>query len=109
MVEVSDFGFVLNYALYNELPASATGYIDVGCENYMPPPGYAIESCEPAGMIMLGGNTRHDLFKIRLIQADMANSQTMILVGGIAFISVVGIALYIMSKRGAQKRTYSMI
>jgi hypothetical protein len=109
MVEVSDFGFVLNYALYNELPTSITGYIDAGCGDYMPPPGYAIASCEPAGMIMIGGSTQYNLSKIHLIKADVANSQTMVIVGGVVLIAVVGIALFIMSKHGSRKRTYSMV
>jgi hypothetical protein len=109
MVEISDFGFISNYALYNELPTSITGYISDGCGDYMPPPGYAIAWCEPAGMIMLGGATRYDLLKIHLIKADIANSQTMVIVGGVALIATIGIILYVASKRSKRKRTYTMI
>ena len=104
MTEISDFGFVLNYALYNELPMYVTGYIDQPCNEYVPPQGYVIVSCDYAGNMVIGGSSRTSLSKIRLGREDVAGTQNLLIIGGIALVVLIGIGTLFVSSRSKGNR-----
>lgn len=94
MVEVSDFHFVDNFALENELPYYITGFINQKCETYVPPPGYIIVSCIPIESTLIGGMVK-GTYKIRLGQESFVNSRNLTLIFGGIIIIVLGIAAVI--------------
>ena len=99
MVDIQDFGFIMDYALYDELPYAATGYIDGDCETYTPPPGYAVISCEAMGAMVIGGSSRSNLKKIRVALPGIANTQTGLVIGGAIALFVIGsVVLYLHGK-----------
>lgn len=105
MVEIVDFNLVNNFALENELPFYITGFTRETCESYIPPPGYIIVSCDYAGSVLVGGSILGGggMSKIRLGKEDVVNTRTLLMVGGLALIAVVGIGAVVMRGRGKRK------
>ena len=103
MVSVKDFGFVQNYALEDQTPTSATGYIQGTCDNYHPPPGYAITSClKIAGTTSISGIAYQDLSKITVSHADIANTNMAFI--GIGVVVLAGAVLFALFGGKKEKR-----
>ncbi len=110
MVEIKDFGFVLDFALYNELPYYVTGYITGGCENYTPPAGYTIMSCDPMKSgVVIGGTPMSGLYIIKLGRTDIVGGQSTMLYVGIGLAAVIGIgALYLYLREKPKRKSPSL-
>jgi len=98
MVDISNFGFIDDYALESELPFSVVGYIAGDCSNYVPPPGYVVTSCFTyAGNMIIGGTAHSNVSKIEVKLQSESSSGTMIVVAGLAIIAVVG--FFVLSRK----------
>lgn len=105
MTDIVDFKLVNNFALENELPFYITGFIRENCENYIPPSGYIIVSCEYVGSTLIGGSIlgTSNLSKIRLGREDIVNSRFLSTIGGLLLIALIGIGALFMHGRRKKK------
>jgi hypothetical protein len=91
MVELSDFNFLGDVSIEDQLPYSAAGYIGVPCSNYVPPPGYEVTSCVYIGSVVIGGTSRRDTSKIRVAQSGVSSTSNVIMIVGISLVAIVGL------------------
>ena len=101
MVEISDFKFVNDVTIENELPDYVVGFIAGGCENYTPPPGYKITSCylDGIGSMIVGNSIHSNLSRIRLEQEKTIVYRTLAIVGGILLAALAGIYVWHVYKK----------
>jgi len=104
MVDIKDFGFVIDYALYDELPYYATGYIAGDCDSYVPPNGYVVLECEPSETMIIGGSSRSDLNKIKVGLYSMVNTTSIFAVVGIGAVILTSIGLIAYYLKSAPKK-----
>jgi hypothetical protein len=103
MVDISDFNFTGNFALENQLPFSATGYIRSSCDGYAPPGGYEISSCAYVGTIVIGGDSYTGVSKVTVSQVGVATTNNMAMAIGAIAVVVAGI-LVIIGRKPSRKR-----
>jgi hypothetical protein len=91
MVEVSDFGFIENFALESQLPFSVVGYITTDCNTYVPPPGYTVTECfRYSGNMVIGGTIHSDVSKIKVELQSGSSAGTIGVVIGVAIVAIIG-------------------